>query len=132
MPDNINSKMILVVQVIMSLVTRSKICKYCCSINSTSLVFDIQYFIGNFKFLWKCGLTLHNGEMKSYCNYFWAEICLFFNNLISLFIGNQNVCIPTVVVLLAIKKSTPPGTTFELKFVCFWITLTWKFQKSKI
>ena len=37
------------------------------------------------------------------------------------FIGNQNICIPTMAESLAIKKSIRTGTTFALKFVCFWI-----------
>ena len=46
--------------------------------NSTSIVFDIRYFV-----------------------------------------GNPNICIATVAVLLATKKPNATGTTFQLKFVRF-------------
>ena len=50
----------------------------------------------------------------------------FFDDLSPFFIGNWNICIATMAVPLAAKKSYPTGTKFELKLVWGFL-LYWKY-----
>ena len=52
----------------MSLATRNKNCSYCCDMDSASIVFDICYFMENFRYLHtNHGCGYRNPEIRSSC-----------------------------------------------------------------
>ena len=107
--------------------TRNKSLKYCGSMNSISILFDVLTFLTIAfdvilqEILNICIITMAMSLATKKFNLtgttFGLKFIRFFFNLSPIYKGNRKVCITILAVPLTTKKSNPTSTKFDLKLI---------------
>ena len=79
------------------------------------IIFDRRDFVENFKYYHSnhgCALSNQATNKSNPTSTTFEQIYLLYDNLSLIFIKNQNICIATVALPLAVEKFSPAGTKF--------------------